>query len=234
MNSQYPAAEKVSRFDPLEIEKSIEEAVNIAWLEQRDTLVCSELLQTLITMLAVRDESTWEHSLRVTHLAMKLADATDLSLQEKKDLYIGALLHDIGKVGIPDRILYKPAPLTEAEYEVMKCHAEIGAQILVPSRQFRSAIPVVLCHHERYDGRGYPYGLKSEEISLPVRILTIADAFEAMISDRPYRRALGLKVALREIENQLGKQFDPDLGCAFVHMMSELGLEWMIDLANAP
>lgn len=226
---QYTGAKENGLYDP-ELEKSVEKAISVPVLVAKNMASVSEVLRTLITMLAVWDKGTWEHSLRVTYLVMKLAEESALRPKEKKDLYIGALLHDIGKIGIPDHIMHKPAALTSAEYLVMKCHAEIGARLLIPTKGFHSSIPMVLYHHERFDGKGYPHGLKGEEILPAVRMLTIADAFEAMISDRPYRKALDLEEAVAEIECQLGKQFDPDLGRIFIRIVDTIGVKWLDEI----
>lgn len=131
------------------------------------------------------------------------------------------LFHDIGKIGIPDAVLQKTTRLTDEEYDDIKNHPSIGAHILQPARIFEKIIPMVKHHHERYDGKGYPSGLKGEEIPLCARIVSLADSFDAMTSDRSYRPRFTLFKALEEIEECKGTQFDPDLADAFVVAIKE-------------
>lgn len=180
-----------------------------------------ESLQMLMTLLAIRDKATWRHSRRVTQLALRLAERVGFSEQEKRDVYIGALLHDVGKLGIQDKILFKPDKLCEEEYEQIKKHTEIGAALLNHLKGSQSVMPIILYHHERFDGKGYPEGLAGCQIPLTVRAVSIADAFEAMISDRPYRKPLNLQAALREISDKAGSQFDVVLSREFIKMIEE-------------
>jgi ribonuclease P protein subunit RPR2 len=138
------------------------------------------------------------------------------------DLSYGFLLHDVGKVGIPESILCKPGPLTDEEYEVMKTHPLIGVQIVAPIAFLGNAVEVIRCHHERWDGRGYPDGLAGEGIPLAARIFSVCDTFDAMTSDRPYRRALPFDSAVEEIDRCGGTQFDPEVVRLFVEMCAEL------------
>ncbi|EGW41698.1 HD domain-containing phosphohydrolase [Desulfosporosinus sp. OT] len=181
----------------------------------------SEFLQTLAMTLAARNIETWEHSVLVKKYAVMLGLRLGLSQEEIRQLRMGALLHDIGKIGIRDDILLKPSALTENEYDCLKDHPEIGARILAPARALSSIIPIALHHHEHYNGKGYPHGLSREKIPLTARIVSLADAFEAMTSGRLYRKAMTFQKALEEIQLQLGRQFDPYLGQAFVEMIME-------------
>lgn len=188
-------------------------------LDLDQQLTANEMLQTLVAVLALRDPNTWSHSMQVTRLAMALGKRIGLSSSELKCLHRGALLHDIGKMGVKDSILYKPDKLTPEEYGQMKHHPENGAQILSLALGMKSITPIVLYHHERYDGRGYPEGLAGTDIPLLARIVSLADAYDAMTSNRPYRKAMTEGEALKEVKAELGKQFDPELGQVFIDML---------------
>jgi HD-GYP domain-containing protein (c-di-GMP phosphodiesterase class II) len=143
-----------------------------------------------------------------------IVEEMGLSLEAVPGLASGALLHDVGKIGVPDAILRKPGPLTEEEAALMRSHTEIGSRMLSQVAFLRDAIPVIRHHHERYDGTGYPDGLQGEDIPMAARIFGLADTFDAMTSDRPYRRALSLDAALDELKKGAGTQFDADVvGC---------------------
>lgn len=210
-----------SIIDSYQIQKSFLESVDNVTHGSKKALSLSEFLQALAMALAAKNIETWEHSVLVTKYAVMLGLRLGLSQEEIKQLRMGALLHDIGKIGIRDAILLKPCALTEDEYDSIKNHPEIGARILEPARALHSIIPIALHHHEHYDGKGYPQGLRGEKIPLAARIVSLADAFEAMTSGRLYRRAMTLQIALEEIQLQSGRQFDPYLGQAFVEMMME-------------
>ncbi|WP_322507117.1 HD domain-containing phosphohydrolase [Anaerolinea sp.] len=181
-------------------------------------------LQT-VTMLASaieeRDVTTSGHVDRVRSLALEFSDYLGWSPELKMILEIGALLHDIGKIIVPEQILNKPAPLTAEEMEVMKRHPASGARILQGVSHLAPAAPYILYHHERWDGKGYPHGLKGEEIPIEGRFLALVDAFDAMTSDRPYRKGLPRERAMQIIRENLGTQFDPDLGQRFLEMLEE-------------
>jgi len=168
-----------------------------------------ETLDSLALAVEGRDGVTAGHSHRVAHYATTLGEALELPSSARRDLQYGSLLHDIGKIGIPDAILNKPGKLTEAEWTVMRQHPEIGARMVGGVEFLRPALPIILAHHERYDGRGYPHGLRADEIPLGARIFQIADALDAIVSDRPYRRGQTLDAALAEIRQHAGTQFDP-------------------------
>ncbi len=134
-----------------------------------------------------------------------------LDKESLKDLELSAVLHDVGKIGIPDRILSKPGFLNVDEYAYMKRHPELGAEIIEPIKKLKRLVPNILYHHEKYDGTGYPLGLKGDKIPIGARIIAIADSFDAMTSDRPYRPRMEIKVALEEIKKFRGRQFDPKI-----------------------
>ncbi|WP_298005594.1 HD-GYP domain-containing protein [Anaerolinea sp.] len=181
-------------------------------------------LQTVVMLASAieeRDVTTSGHVDRVRTLALAFADYLGWSPEIKMILEIGALLHDIGKIVVPEHILNKPAPLTDEEMEVMKRHPTSGARILKGVSHLAPAAPYILYHHERWDGRGYPFGLKGDEIPIEGRFLALVDAYDAMTSDRPYRRGLPRERAMQIIRENLGTQFDPDLGERFLNMLAE-------------
>jgi putative nucleotidyltransferase with HDIG domain len=136
------------------------------------------------------------------------------------DLQRAALLHDIGKIGVPQSILNKPGKLTVEEYDIIKNHPSLGARILGPIRAYKRLIPIVEQHHERYDGKGYPFGKCGEQIHLSARIMALADTFDAMVSERPYRPGLSQEQAIRIIREEAGRQFDPRVVEAFNQVIS--------------
>lgn len=184
-----------------------------------DPKACSELYVTVHQLVELftnlfegKDEFTKNHSEIVAVVAYMLGRAVDLPPRACDLLHIAGHLHDIGKLHIPKEILRKPGPLNTDEYALVKKHPEIGAKLLSPIRIFQGrggVLEMVLYHHERWDGKGYPKGLKGEEIPLGARILAVADAFSAMVCRRPYREPLSLEEALEEIKRHAGTQFDP-------------------------
>ncbi len=168
----------------------------------------------------LRDKDTEGHSRRVTGLTLDLA--TKLGIQGEALVHIrrGALLHDIGKVGIPDSVLLKPGPLTEEEWTIMKRHPEFASAMLSPIAYLRPALEIPYSHHEKWDGTGYPLGLAGEAIPIAARIFAIVDVWDALTSDRPYRKAWSAEKALDYIRSQIGAHFDPRVGAAFIELMS--------------
>ena len=173
----------------------------------RDT--CRSTLEALGSAIETRDAGTRAHSRRVRGYSLALARAHRVPESHLRDIEHGVLLHDIGKIGIPDAILLKPGPLTPAEWAVMRRHPEIGRQMIEKIPFLRGAVPIVLHHHERWDGTGYPLGLRGESIPLAARIFAVADAFDAMTVDRPYSSAMSFEAARRGIRRCIGTQFDP-------------------------
>lgn len=183
--------------------------------------VSLQMMQTLSTTIEAKDEYTRGHSHRVAEYAALIARELGWSPDEIMNLEYAAHLHDIGKIGIPDTILNKPARLTPEEYAVIKEHTVIGAEILKNISLIDHVTEVARSHHERYDGTGYPDGLAGEEIPLPARIIAIADSYDAMSSRRIYRNALPEEKIIEEIQNNRGLQFDPELADIFLDLLSD-------------
>ncbi|NIA09526.1 MAG: GAF domain-containing protein, partial [Nitrospiraceae bacterium] len=171
--------------------------------------------------LDLRDHETENHTQRVTELTLKLARAAGMSEEEQMHVRRGALLHDIGKMGVPDYILLKPGGLTEEEREIMKQHPVFAHKLLSPIEYLRPALDIPYCHHERWDGSGYPRGLKGEEIPLAARLFAVADVWDALTSDRPYREAWSEAKALEYIRSQSGRYFDPKAVDLFLKVMND-------------
>jgi HD-GYP domain-containing protein (c-di-GMP phosphodiesterase class II) len=163
-----------------------------------------------------RSQETEEHAGRLIEMTRRVGMELNLTQVELDELELLATLHDIGKVGIEDRILNKTGKLTGEEWSEMKKHPEIGYRIAMSSPDLMSIAEYILCHHERWDGKGYPQGLKGEEIPILSRILAIADAYDAMTQDRPYRKAMSKEEAAAEIKKNAGSQFDPEIARVFI------------------
>ena len=176
-------------------------------------------MKSLATVIEAKDMTTRGHLDRTVSYGLALARRIDPALAESPTLGYGFFLHDIGKVGIPEHILCKAGPLSVDEWTVMRNHPIIGAQIVAPIAFLSDAVELIRHHHERFDGSGYPDGLAGEEIPLAARIFAVADSFDAMTSDRPYRKTIGLGPALQEIRTGSGTQFDPDVVRVFVGMV---------------
>lgn len=184
--------------------------------------IYARTLKSLVFLLEHHDEETLAHCERVAANALRLGKELHLSQVDLELLYWSAYLHDIGKLASPARMLLKEGPLTDEEYEVMKKHASIGAEALSHiSRDFLPVAEAVLTHHERWDGTGYPNGVEGEQIPLFGRILAVVDSFEAMTSDRPYRKAMSSQAAARILEQEAGKQFDPHLVNVYLKLIEQ-------------
>ena len=177
-------------------------------------------MKSLAQVIEAKDRTTRGHLDRTQAYGLALARRIDGSIVTDQLSY-GFFLHDIGKVGVPEHILCKEGPLSGEEWSVMRTHPLVGAQIVAPITFLGDAVELVRHHHERFDGHGYPDGLRGEQIPLSARIFSVADAFDAMTSDRPYRDAIGMERALEEIESGAGSQFDPEVVRAFVRMVHE-------------
>ncbi len=173
-------------------------------------------MEALARAIDARDPSTYGHSSRVAAISVQIAEEMGLSTVDREALRRGALLHDIGKIGIEDRVLRKPGPLSAEETHDMQEHPRIGHDMLKGLRFLAPSLAGVLHHHERWDGGGYPYGLSRDQIPAAVRILTVADVFDAMTTDRPYRTAMAVDVAVAAIRHDAGIRFDPEVVTAFL------------------
>ena len=169
--------------------------------------------------LELRDQETKGHSDNVTEVTLQMAQAYGVSSAEMIHIRRGALLHDIGKMGIPDSILLKPGPLTPEEWEVMRKHPVYAYELLSPITFLRPALEIPYCHHEHWDGKGYPRGLRGEEIPLSARIFAIVDVWEALSADRPYRKAWPKAKVKAYLREQSGTQFDPRIVDLFLEML---------------
>lgn len=195
---------------------------NVRLMEQLQVTYVATL-RSLIQILESKDPYTRGHTERVASYSMALASRLDLGPDDLRRILFGSLLHDIGKMGLRDDIINKPGPLTPEEWVQMKLHPVVGAQIVEKMEFLTGAIDIVRHHHESWDGKGYPDGLAGENIPLTARIVTVADSFDAMTTDRPYRKALSIAEAVRRIEESAGVQFDPRLAKVFVAYVKEKG-----------
>ncbi len=171
--------------------------------------------------LEVKDHATGSHVERTVQFATEIAKALQLSGDEIENIRQAAILHDLGKIGISEKILLKKGKLTPKEFTEIKKHPQIGADIVRPIHFLRGVIPVMLYHHERWDGKGYPNGLKGDEIPVGARIVAVADVYEALVSDRPYRKAFSKREALDIIKAGAGSQFDPDIVTIFLSVVGK-------------
>lgn len=191
------------------------------------------LLQEMTDAVDLHDPYTGGHSRRVAALSEQILKACDISGAEAELIITAARVHDIGKVGVAEQILLKPGPLTPQERAIMETHSTIGADLLKRYPDFARGHAIVLHHHERWDGKGYPAGLKALEIPLGARIIAVADSFDAMTSDRPYRRAYSREKALRILQEGCGSQWDPRIVDAFVTLSAAPNAQESISL-NLP
>ena len=183
----------------------------------------TETIETLVSALEARNPDTNAHAKRIPVLALGLASAMHLPNRFRRTLRLGSILHDVGKIGVPDAVLLKPAALTDTEWAIMRQHPAIGEEMLRPIDFLSSVLPIVRHHHERWDGGGYPDGLIEKNIPLGARIVAVCDAFDAMISDRPYRAGLPVPVAMEELLKCSGTQFDPRCAEALVTLVALVG-----------
>ncbi|MCL1958853.1 MAG: HD-GYP domain-containing protein [Spirochaetes bacterium] len=195
-----------------------EQPIDIAELLEKTHF---ETIMAFSEALEARDQYTAGHSRRVMEYSKGIGQRMKLDKQDIEDLKRSALLHDIGKIGIPDIILKKKTKLTNEEYAIIKSHPETGASILKYIKAFKDLVPAVYHHHEQFDGEGYPDGVKGTAIPLHARIIAIADTFDAMTSNRSYRSALSFRSALSELKRNKGVQFDPDIADIFIEILQE-------------
>ncbi len=178
-------------------------------------------IRTLSNIIDAKDNHTYGHSERVMKYCINVAEDLGLSKSDKEILKYASLMHDIGKIGIDVGILRKPSKLSDEEWKIMIMHPVLGAGIVEQIGFLNDLAPLILRHHERYDGRGYPGRLKKEKIPLGARILSVVDAYESMVSNRPYRRALSIKKAKQELSKYAGTQFDPKIVKVFLKMLNK-------------
>jgi two-component system response regulator RpfG len=195
------------------------------WLEQQVAVATSKIRtreqETLLRLAKAgeyRDGTTGNHILRMARYSRLVAEEVGLPERDCDEVELSAPMHDIGKIGIPDNILLKRERLTDSEVRIMQTHTLNGYEMLrdSPSRYLQQGAVIALCHHERYDGTGYPHGLRGEAIPLPARIVAVADVFDALASERPYKRAWSFEDALRYVSEQVGRHFDPRCAEAFL------------------
>jgi putative nucleotidyltransferase with HDIG domain len=191
-----------------------------------------ELLNALVEAIDLRDPYVTGHSQQVARYAVTIATQMGLSQEKVERIHKAGLLHDIGKLGISEAILFKPSRLNAEEYTIIKNHAALAAEILKTSHALQEFIPIIVHHHERYDGKGYPDCLRGENIPLEARIIALADSVEAMASDRPYRKGLSLEEILNELKRNSGTQFDPQVVRAFIQVVDKQGNTVVINSAK--
>lgn len=194
---------------------------NLQLYEEQQKIVFGSI-KSLVTLLDVRVPQEYTHSPYFSHLVTLIAQEMHLDEKQIESLKYASLLHDAGKVDIPPQILMKTTKLTTKEFKIIKRHPLKGAQILRPLEILRPAIPIILHHHEKYDGTGYPAKLKMSQIPQGARIMAVADAFEAMVYGRPYRERIDINSALKEIKNKSGTQFDPKVVDAFLKVAKRI------------
>jgi len=190
--------------------------------EKQIKIAYDETLEGWARAIGYRDNETFQHTLRVTNIANIIGEALSLDDKTLENLRRGAILHDVGKIGIPDNILRKPRAFTKEEKVIMRTHPSFAYELLRPIAFLSEAIIVPYCHHERWDGKGYPQGLKGDEIPLLARIFSVADVYDAMTSDRPYRKARTHEEAIKYIRSQSGRHFDPHIVDVFLEIVDKI------------
>jgi putative nucleotidyltransferase with HDIG domain len=222
--------EKDDRFDQLELwvescVKSIKQLREIRAYQENIAKAYMQTIETLRYVVETRDSETRGHSERVSKLAGAIALQMGFDAKEKELIETAGLFHDIGKVGVPDSVLLKNGKLTDEEYDQIKLHPSAGEKILSTYTPFKDILPIVRQHHERYGGGGYPDGLAGDEICPGARVISVADSFDAMVSNRTYRKGLGMQKAIEELKNGSSKQFDAEVVKAFLTLIESTGIE---------
>jgi putative two-component system response regulator len=214
------------------ITKPVSAPIVLARVKAQLSLVSAETLRTTRLQVIQRlgraaeykDNETGLHVIRMSHFAREIALAAGMGEADAEELFNAAPMHDVGKMGIPDAILCKPGKLTPEEWEIMKQHARIGAEIIGDdsSTLLQMARRIALCHHEKWDGSGYPQGLVGKAIPIEARIIALADVFDALTSKRPYKEAWPIETTVDYIQNESGKQFDPELVASFIQALPKI------------
>jgi putative nucleotidyltransferase with HDIG domain len=192
--------------------------------EARLRMETIEAVLRMAESIDYRDTGTYEHSKRLAEMTKELANALGLTPEHTAEIVLASRVHDLGKIGISNDILLKPGALTPEERHIMQDHPTIGANILSSYSAFQGSVETVKHHHERWDGRGYPNGLKGEEIPIGSRIITVVDSFDSMTADRPYRRGMTVDDAVSRLKDGMGTQFDPRVSAAFIQLLIEQGV----------
>jgi putative nucleotidyltransferase with HDIG domain len=205
---------------------------DLARANEENQMINDELLMTLASAIDARDPYVYGHSARVAEYAVSIARELNLPPERIELIRRSGLLHDVGKIGLPEHVLNKRGDLTEEEYEIMKQHTLAADDILGVCHQLQNLVPIVRAHHERWDGTGYPNSLTGEEVPLEARILALADAVEAMASDRTYHRAKPSEEILSEVESHAGTQFDPTVAAAFANVVRREGPDFICNSAQ--
>lgn len=200
-------------------------AAQIEALKAEQKKIAEQAARTILKALDAKDSYTFGHSMRVAYFSLVTGTEAGLTTEEMYELELSAIFHDIGKIGTPDAVLNKPSRLSEEEFQIMKKHPENTYEILQGFEGFEKIALNARYHHERFDGKGYPLGLKGEDIPLAARIILIADTFDAMTSTRPYRKGLPYEVAFEELLQFSGTQFDPQLVKMFIEGMRKEALK---------
>lgn len=207
-----------AEIEPADVRKLKEKIENLT-RQGRENLV--ESIFALAKTIELKDHHTGEHVEKTVYFSTEIARALNLAPEDIENIRQASILHDLGKVGISDKILFKKGKLTKREFEEIKQHPQIAADIIRPIQFMHDLIPLVLYHHERWDGKGYPAGLKGEEIPIGARIVAISDVYQALTSDRPYRKAFPKKEALKMVQDGSGTQFDPAIVKIFMGIVTK-------------
>ena len=200
-------------------------AAQVEALKDENKKISEQAARTILKALDAKDNYTFGHSMRVAYFSLVTGAEAGLTAEEMYELELSAIFHDIGKIGTPDAVLNKPSRLSEEEFQIMKKHPENSYEILKDFPMFQKIADNARLHHERFDGKGYPLGLKGEDIPTAARIILIADTFDAMTSTRPYRKGLPYEVAFEELIQFSGTQFDPHLVKMFIQGMKKEALK---------
>lgn len=219
-------------WDPGELLMTVKTAAEYFQLKQENDRLIYDLkelfsgtINAIIEALDAKDSFTLGKSRRVTFLSLKMAKFLNLAPEETGKLELAGLLHDIGMIGVPEDILNKTEALTQEEFEIIKKHVNYGVKILEDIKQLKDVVEIIKYHHERFDGSGYPYGLRGDEIPLNAKIISISDAYDSMTSKRSYRAGLSHEEAVKRIEELVGRQFDPTVVNAFKSIIGEAAQE---------